>query len=161
MFVDAVLPRFAKNTKGSDMAKKTGKPAKKITPLPIDPNFVETIGPLAEPAHLLHKIILDASGHQIACSFTKEPIAGTSDEEYAFNLTPGFAYTVVHKVRHDKRCEWIVIQGPYHDEGERGGRGVSGGNSCICYGPNYHCSLTCKTVGYIPNCSSPTCVPQP
>src|SRR5579863_1813290 len=119
------------------MAQKTAKPRKKANLKLEDPNIAVTIGPFEKPAYLLHKVIFDENGRQISCSFTHRPKDDSSDLPYAFNLTPGFAYKVIHTVRKDNRCEWSVIQRPYRNNADACEyENRSGVHNVTCYGPN-------------------------
>ena len=70
------------------------------------------IGPLASAVHVLHRVHTAAPYHGKACTLiVTRP--GTSAEASAFNLAPGFKYTIRHKKRPHKPCEFEIEQGPF------------------------------------------------
>ena len=143
------------------MAKK--KPAAKSKTPKKSTNV--KVGPFASPRHVLHRVHVMAPFCGKACVLViTRP--GTSDSASAFNLAPGFEYTVTHEKRDDKKCELTIKQGKF--EGIPTSKSkllavINGpGPSSRCLGIE-GCDLDCPDPDNFPiaNCATDVCDPLP
>jgi hypothetical protein len=145
-----------KNTAAKSKASK--KAAKKSTKVKV--------GPFASARHVLHRVHVAAPFGGKACVLIiTRP--GTSDNPSAFNLAPGFGYTVTHKKRDDKKCELTIKQGKFEGIPTSKSKSLVVLNDppppvSLCLGVD-GCDINCPDPDNFPiaNCATEQCDPLP